>query len=462
MDRPPGPAEGEAILPELQDALSHLRDLPIRRSHPLGRYLNPKAPVATTELQRVLLAAIEQLRPPVHVDPDAARSRRYRYLSLRYVEGSRLEEVAAQLGISARQARREHHLALQELAALLLHGAPIAPGAEESASREAASPPARAASPAALPTLALPSELESELAQVEATLTRELIELPAAIDDALGLVARFAASHSVVIERWSGDGLPLVAGTRTVLRQILLNVLSYFINSGQTGSLGLTASATAAGVELSFAARPPPGRLAAQPIGPVPGDAAQSLEVASRLAESQEGSIRIELATDGGTVLRLLLLTVQATLVLVVDDNPSLVRLFRRYVRGEGFRLVQARNGIRAHQLARELQPDVIILDLMMPVQDGWDLFRSMQQDPLTAEIPVVACSILPERELALSLGSRDFLAKPVTPESLLAALEPFRRSSWHDPGVATDDEPRRGSPSNTPWPPRPVSHRAE
>jgi len=154
----------------------------------------------------------------------------------------------------------------------------------------------------------------------------------------------------------------------------------------------------------------------------------------------------VERGPDGVTA-RLYLLTSQASLVLVVDDNPDLIRLFRRYLHGEGFRLLQARNAIRARQLARTLGPDVIVLDLMMPAQDGWDFFQSMRDDPTTAAIPVVACSVLPERELALSLQASDFLAKPVTPESLRKALEPYRRTSRSDSSPSDAEAARRDSP---------------
>jgi len=451
--------EADVVLQELHDALTHLRELPFRRAHPLCRRLGLPTPISTADLQQQLLDTIEQLHPPPHVGADLPRWRRYRYLKLRYVEGAGLEGVVAELGISGRQARREHHLALQELAALLLRqsatarGVPAVPvlvdeavapehlhGHEAQAARE----------------LAAPAALEAELLPLESAPRIESLDLPAAIEDALGLVSRLAANRSAVVEYVPGGPLPPVVATRTVLRQILLNILSYFINTESTVHLRVTAAETHGGVELHFSPIVPAvGASAAAPARAVAA-LAPALEAASRLAEGQEGVLQVDGSAARVTTVSLLLLTAQATFVLVVDDNPSLVRLFRRYVRGAGFRLAQARNGIRAQQLARAFQPDVILLDLMMPVQDGWDLFRALQGDAATATIPVVACSILPERELALSLGARDFLAKPVTPESLLAALEPFRRSSRRDPlpDVAAGEHP--DLLRDRPWPLRP------
>lgn len=455
--------EAEVFLQELHDALSHLRDLPFRRSHPLCPRLGHPVPVSTAALQQTLLDAIERLHPPSAVTADAPRARRYHYLKLRYAEGARLEDVIATLGISGRQARREHRSALQELASLLM------PRPLASRDRDVTGSVAENDLPGPWPTWdefgppsesAAPLALEEELTQLETELPLDPIDPRAAVQDALDLVSNLAVSRSAVIEFLPGSRLPTVVATRTALRQILLNLLGYYINAGSTHHLRISATERTASVDLHFVPvgtdESPDETGSARNV-----DLAPPLAAACRLAEGQEGSLRIETGPSG-VAIHLLLLTARATIALVVDDNPGIVRLFRRYVRGAGFRLVQARNSIRAYELARTLQPDVILLDLMMPVQDGWDLFRSLQHDPTTASIPVVACSILPECELALSLGARDFLAKPVTPESLLAALEPFRRSPRHHPVADGGDGEHPDSSSDSPSPLQPTGHRAE
>jgi CheY-like chemotaxis protein len=466
--------EAAVFLQELHDALAHLRELPLRRSHPLGRHLGEPAPVGPAQLQRLLLDAIERLRPPAPVAADSPRWRRYRYLQLRYVEGERVERVVAALGISERQARREHQAALQELAALLFQPS-VAPSggpspdddqrrsgrlgpeaaAPPTAGRAAAEPradgdgsaerwfwpgargepgaPLRAGAATDSTGLEDPGPWESNLGEWDAAAAPEGVDLDGALTDALSLVSRLAASRGTTIDYAANPGLPAVAATRTVLRQILLNLLVHFIEDRPSGRLQLSTLASPSGVEVRFVpvaahAGAKTGRTDT-PFGQAPDHPGESpsLAAAAALVEGQEGALRFR-PTPAGPAIHLLLLTVQATLALVADDHPGLVHLFRRFVRGEGVRLVQARNGLLAQKLARTLSPDLLILDLMMPVQDGWDLFRALRADPATATIPIVACSILPERELALSLGAQAFLAKPVTPESLLAALAPFRR----------------------------------
>jgi CheY-like chemotaxis protein len=90
---------------------------------------------------------------------------------------------------------------------------------------------------------------------------------------------------------------------------------------------------------------------------------------------------------------------------------------------GSAYRVTQVRFAARAVATARDTQPAVILLDVVLPVQDGWEVLAALRTDPLTAKIPVVVCSVLPDRELALSLGAIDFLAKPVTRVTLLQTL---------------------------------------
>ncbi|NIV31704.1 MAG: response regulator, partial [Anaerolineae bacterium] len=71
-----------------------------------------------------------------------------------------------------------------------------------------------------------------------------------------------------------------------------------------------------------------------------------------------------------------------------------------------------------------EFSPQVILLDVMMPQIDGWEILGRLRQHPLTSHIPTVVCTILAQEELALSLGASAFVRKPVTRQVFLAALD--------------------------------------
>jgi CheY-like chemotaxis protein len=74
--------------------------------------------------------------------------------------------------------------------------------------------------------------------------------------------------------------------------------------------------------------------------------------------------------------------------------------------------------------LVAENPPDLILLDVMMPTMDGWQVLRSLKQNPTTEHTPIIICSVLKEPELAISLGARAYLKKPVDRLELLATLE--------------------------------------
>jgi CheY-like chemotaxis protein len=98
-------------------------------------------------------------------------------------------------------------------------------------------------------------------------------------------------------------------------------------------------------------------------------------------------------------------------------------RLFRRYVAGTGYGLVHVRTAERAIQVSRQSPPDVFVLDVLLPSEDGWQLLERLRAEPRTAETPVIVCSILPEETLATSLGIAGFLPKPINQPDLLATL---------------------------------------
>ena len=74
--------------------------------------------------------------------------------------------------------------------------------------------------------------------------------------------------------------------------------------------------------------------------------------------------------------------------------------------------------------LARQLHPDLILLDVMMPQVDGWEILQALQLDEELSEIPVIICSAWESSDLAKSLGAADFLKKPITQEQLLSAIQ--------------------------------------
>ncbi|MDP9267019.1 MAG: response regulator [Acidobacteriota bacterium] len=122
-------------------------------------------------------------------------------------------------------------------------------------------------------------------------------------------------------------------------------------------------------------------------------------------------------------------------LVLVVDDDPAVVELQTHYLSSSGFLVEPAQSGEEGLAKARELRPDVITLDIMMPSQSGWETLHAIKSDPATARIPVVIVSVVEQRQLAIKLGAADCLVKPVSRSDLLAVV---RRLTPKSDGVVT------------------------
>ncbi|NNJ11685.1 response regulator [Chloroflexales bacterium ZM16-3] len=103
--------------------------------------------------------------------------------------------------------------------------------------------------------------------------------------------------------------------------------------------------------------------------------------------------------------------------ILVADDEPVARELINNYLARDGHSLHMATNGIECLRLARELLPDLILLDVMMPRMDGLETCRQLRADPLLAEVPVVIISTLDDRTSRLNgiaAGADDFLTKPI------------------------------------------------
>ena len=108
----------------------------------------------------------------------------------------------------------------------------------------------------------------------------------------------------------------------------------------------------------------------------------------------------------------------------VIEDDPSLGRAARALPRWLGpARGARARRR-REPRLARALRPRAVILDILLPRLDGWDLLTRLKEDPATADIPVVIVTMLDERGKGLALGAVEYLVKPVSREAMMEALE--------------------------------------
>ncbi|MBU1879119.1 MAG: response regulator transcription factor, partial [Chloroflexi bacterium] len=120
--------------------------------------------------------------------------------------------------------------------------------------------------------------------------------------------------------------------------------------------------------------------------------------------------------------------------ILVVDDDIKIVRLVRAYLEQAGYHVLTAHDGNAALLLMRQERPDLVVLDLMMPGRDGWDVTRIVRGDPDLAPTPIIMLTARiddTDKILGLELGADDYITKPFNPREVVArARAVLRRTS--------------------------------
>lgn len=113
--------------------------------------------------------------------------------------------------------------------------------------------------------------------------------------------------------------------------------------------------------------------------------------------------------------------------VLVVDDQPHIVRLIQVNLEKEGFRVATAGDGLDGIEKVRSLKPDLVILDVIMPRKDGFDVLRDMKADPILEPIPVIMLTVKTHNAdivEGLKEGAELYLPKPFHPKELVALVK--------------------------------------
>ncbi|MDM8526930.1 response regulator transcription factor [Anaerolineales bacterium HSG24] len=119
--------------------------------------------------------------------------------------------------------------------------------------------------------------------------------------------------------------------------------------------------------------------------------------------------------------------------ILVVDDDKKIVRLVRAYLEKTNFEVLTAFDGETALHIIRRDQPDLVVLDLMLPDRDGWDITRIIRTEPNLAHLPIIMLTARVEdsdKIVGLELGADDYISKPFNPKEVVARVRAVLRRS--------------------------------
>lgn len=125
---------------------------------------------------------------------------------------------------------------------------------------------------------------------------------------------------------------------------------------------------------------------------------------------------------------------------LIVEDNGNIAELLRLYLKKDGFEVAQAADGGRGVELARSFEPDIILLDIMLPVKDGWQVCQEVRAFSKTPIVMLTAKGETTDKVAGLEMGADDYLTKPFEVKELLARVHAVMRRT----NEGADDKPKR------------------
>jgi CheY-like chemotaxis protein len=397
----------------VRDALSRLYDSEHLQRHPLARLFfgcGTKTVQPSQALRRKLLEAIAAARPPAGVPIQSPDWRGYRILELRYLEGLSPAEAMRQLALGRSQFFREQSRAVNSLVAYLW--APLEGADSSTAENEGASQTTRE-------QLAL-----EEVRRLREGAIPELVDLNEVVLDLEAVLDPLAAARGIHLRFDLADQPVIIHTDRIVVRQICLNVMTYALSSIPNGQVEVEVRNRQSENSIRVSAWPLTG--AHVPSGQPENRLGVGLSVSEQLLQATQGTLQVMSDFRDHWEARIVWSAMSTRILLVVDDNEDYASLFHRYLVAHHWRVIGAPTAAEARRVLTQTKPTVIVLDVMMPKEDGWGFLLNLKSDAATRDVPVIVCSVLNEPTLARALGAAAYLTKPVTQHSLFDALAPW------------------------------------
>jgi CheY-like chemotaxis protein len=383
----------DAFRDDLHEALNHIHDPAYDPPASLYQVLDCPPRDGAGPVQSALVRAIMALQPELDAPAESQTRRTFELLKARFLDRLTQDDTAERLEVSPRHVRRIQQEAIHALARTVW---------EQPAS----------SSPSTTSDAHLwRSQVQQDLASLRESAAQARASVADTIDAAVHLEQPLAQARGVSVTVDRAPPTATVAAHPTLLRQAVVTALSYLLQ--EAGAATVTVRTQQSDATLDIVAQATSAHLA-------PSDKRALLH---EILAAVGGSARAT-AQDDGVTITLRLPTDRLRTVLVVDDNEDIVHFYRRAVRGTRYRIAHTGRARGLRDVITRTDPDLLVLDVMLPDADGWELLTFLHEDPATRALPIVVCTVMRERELALALGAAAFLAKPIQHAEFVATLQ--------------------------------------
>lgn len=299
-----------------------------------------------------------------------------------------------------------------------------------------------------------------DLSKIEAgkmELNFEEVEVEPIIKSVMATAIALVKDKPVALHQEIPQNLPLLWADPTRIRQIILNLISNACKFTDEGSVTLRAICDAKELRISVADTGvgiPEDKLSsifeeftqvdASTTRKV-GGTGLGLPISRHFVDMHKGKIWVESVPGQGATFTFTLPLAKhessrqdgdenstmnnngraaGKVIVAIDDDPGVIQLYERYLEPQGYAVVGISSSKDIVPQVKEVGPTAILLDVLMPDRDGWSVIRDLKEDPDTAAIPVIICSIVSDKKRGFSLGAVDYMTKPITENDLLRALD--------------------------------------
>lgn len=298
-----------------------------------------------------------------------------------------------------------------------------------------------------------------------------------AIDDVLDVMESVARPHGIKNNNEllfvRSDDLGAMSSDETRLRQSLLNLISNACKFTENGKVTVSSKSIQEADQpwLEFEVRDTGIGMSDEQLAKIFDDFAQAsadtttkyggtglgLSITKQLIEMMGGELRVTSEEGIGSAFTISLPRVIAKnqdiaaqspaevatdtggngkVILIIDDEHTAQEILRRKLADTDYRLVSALNGTQGIQLAEEIKPDLILLDILMPGKDGWTVLAELKKRQDLKSIPIIVVTMLDDDKSAESLGADAFMTKPIDRSKLITTMESVFGDSFNEPNA--------------------------